>query len=103
MSISICKMKIGVVHHGVTKENSNANKELRQAKNLTAEKENRGEDRQFRNRNLQDLIRIILIRELLERRRRRPPFGRPPIRPPFLGGGRPPFLGGELRSRKTTD
>lgn len=30
-------------------------------------KENRGEDRQFRNRGLQDLIRILIIRELLGR------------------------------------
>lgn len=59
------------------------------------------EDRQFRNRSLQDLIRILLIRELLRRRRRfpgnRPPFppNRPPMRPPFPGGpggGRPPIM-----------
>ena len=57
-------------------------------------KENRGEDRQFRNRGLQDLIRILLIRELLGRpgnpghRPPRPPMepGRPPMRPPFPGG-----------------
>lgn len=56
------------------------------------EKENRGEDRQFRNRGLQDLIRILLIRELLGRPGRpgiRPPF--PPNRPPIM---RPPFPGG---------
>ena len=47
------------------------------------------EDRQMRPRNplLQDLIRILLINELLRRRRRRPrlpfpfPGGRPPMRP----------------------
>lgn len=46
------------------------------------------ENRQRRpfNRNLNDLIRILIIRELLRRRRRRP--GRPPMRPPFPG--RPP-------------
>ena len=57
-----------------------------------AEKENRGEDRQFRNRGLQDLIRILLIRELLGRPGGtgiRPPF--PPNRPPIM---RPPFPGG---------
>ena len=60
-------------------------------------KENRGEDRQFRNRNLRDLIQILIIRELL-RRRRRPMPGRPPFpggRPPFPGGpgmGRPPMM-----------
>lgn len=56
--------------------------------------ENRGEDRQFRNRGLQDLIRILLIRELLGRPGRFPPH-RPPMRPPFPGrpgGGRPPIM-----------
>lgn len=64
-------------------------------------RENRGEDRQFRNRGLQDLIRILLIRELLGRPGRpghRPPFPppRPPMRPPFPPGGpggpRPPIM-----------
>lgn len=54
-----------------------------------SEKENRGEDRQFRNRGLQDLIRILLIRELLGRPGNRPPM--PPHRPPIM---RPPFPGG---------
>lgn len=62
--------------------------------------QNRGEDRQFRNRGLQDLIRILLIRELLGRPGRfpgnRPPFppNRPPMRPPFPGGpgGIPPMM-----------
>lgn len=52
------------------------------------------ETRQF-NRNLRDLIKVLLIRELLQRRRRpRPPMPgpRPPMRPPFgPGTGRPPF------------
>ncbi len=66
--------------------------------------ENRGEDRQFRNRGLQDLIRILLIRELLGRpgfpgnRPPRPPM--PPIRPPFPPGGpggpRPPMMPRDL-------
>ena len=58
------------------------------------------EERQF-NSGLRDLIQILLIRELLNRRR--PPFRppmpnppgpgpRPPMRPPFRPGpGRPPF------------
>ena len=59
--------------------------------------ENRGEDRQFRNRNLRDLIQILIIRELLRRRRFPRPRPRPP-RPGMPGGGRPPFPG---RLRKT--
>ncbi|MCI8383303.1 MAG: hypothetical protein HFJ33_00195 [Clostridia bacterium] len=60
-------------------------------------RENRGEDRQFRNRGLQDLIRILLIRELLGRPGNRPPRphfppNRPPMRPPFPGGPRPPIM-----------
>lgn len=63
-------------------------------------KENRGENRQFRNRGLQDLIRILLIRELLGRPGRHPgnrppmPPQRPPMRPPFPGnpGSRPPIM-----------
>ena len=59
-------------------------------------RENRGEDRQFRNRGLQDLIRILLIRELLGRPGNRPPMPpqRPPMRPPFIGGpgSRPPIM-----------
>ena len=66
--------------------------------------ENRGEDRQFRNRGLQDLIRILLIREFLgrpgheENRPPRPPM-RPPFPPPHGGALRPPFPphGGEPR------
>lgn len=46
------------------------------------------EKRQF-NSGLRDLIQILLIRELLNRRR---PLFRPPMRPPFRPGpGRPPF------------
>ena len=64
------------------------------------EVENRGEDRQFRNRNLRDLIKILLIRELLGTPGfppQRPPVPpRPPVRPPFPGGPmpgpRPPFM-----------
>ncbi len=64
-------------------------------------RENRGEDRQFRHGGLQDLIRILLIRELLGRPGNFPPNRpplmppRPPMRPPFPGGpgpGRPPVM-----------
>ena len=55
------------------------------------------ETRQF-NRNLRDLIQILLIRELLRRRRRRPPMPgpRPPMRPPFRPGFGP---GGTMFNR----
>ena len=46
------------------------------------------EDRQFRNNNLKDLIRILLIRELLGNRPNRP-NNRPPFRPPFPGNPGP--------------
>ena len=78
---------------------NNTRKEMnRQSTSVKKEQENRGEDRQFRNRNLRDLIQILLIRELLGRpgfHGNRPPFPRPP-RPPFPGGPgpgpRPPIM-----------
>lgn len=76
---------------------NNTRKEMnRQSTSVKKEQENRGEDRQFRNRNLRDLIQILLIRELLGRpgfHGHRPPFPRPP-RPPFPGGPgpRPPIM-----------
>lgn len=59
----------------------------------------RGETRQKETRQknflLNDLIRILLLRELIDRPNRpanRPPQ-RPPMRPPYLGpGGRPPIM-----------
>ena len=72
-------------------------------KKMDVKVENRsGETRQIGGRNfvLNDLIRILLIRELLGGNNQRPP--RPPVRPPmrpnFPGGmgpgpgGRPPFM-----------
>ena len=60
-------------------------------KEVTPEK--RGENRQFKNNSLKDLIRILLIRELLGNRPNRP--NRPTFnRPPFPGGAgnfRPPM------------
>lgn len=61
-------------------------------------KENRGknrEDRQVRNNTLRDLIRILIIRQLLQNRPNRPNFPPQPPRPPFPGGPR-------TRSGKTT-
>lgn len=68
-------------------------------RNPNAKMEREEETRQIRNNFLGDLIRILILRELLNRPGRpRPPFpgpGMPPPRPPFPGGpGRPPFPGG---------
>lgn len=54
--------------------------------------ENR-ESRQF-NRGLRDLIKILILRELLGRPGGNRPPQPPPPRPPFPGPGRPPFPGG---------
>lgn len=91
--------------------NSVGTEQNRSSGSQTKKEENRDSSRQqnsnnnrqtgqFRNRTLRDLIRILLIRELLGR----PGFpgGRPPIRPPFPGRPgmpnrppiRPPFPGG---------
>lgn len=59
--------------------------------------ENRSEDRVSRNNSLRDLIKVLIIRELLNRPNN-PPRPRPPVRPPFPGGtgmpgpGRPPMM-----------
>lgn len=60
--------------------------------NKSALEQNRGEDRQFRNNNLRDLIKVLLIRELIGRPGfpgNRPPMPPRPPRPPFPGGNRP--------------
>ncbi|MCI8412212.1 MAG: hypothetical protein HFJ40_07315 [Clostridia bacterium] len=91
---------------GSRENRSSATKEVKGVNREPSKSENRGEnrqeerreDRQFRNRGLSDLIRILLIRELLGRPNfpgNRPPFR--PGRPPFPGGGRPPFPGGPGR------
>lgn len=81
---------------------SNAN--VRKAE-VNVTENSKGETRQF-NSGLRDLVKILLIRELLNRPRSfpprppvRPPMPpgpgprppRPPMRPPFGPGGRPPF------------
>ena len=78
--------------------------EKRQTKNSQTENnitENRGmkekrETRQFNNSGIMDIIRILLLRELLGRPNRpnnRPPFPPPPGRPPFPPNrpGRPTY------------
>lgn len=69
-------------------------------KDKTIKEENRGdrqENRQIRNNSLRDLIKILIIRQLLRNRRNRPNFPPRPPRPPFPGGpgtgqGRPPIM-----------
>ena len=82
------------VQNSQTPENRNSQNNNRRDVKI---QENRGEDRQFRNRVLLDLIRILLIRELLERPGNRLPI-RPPHRPPE---GRPPYPG--MPGYRTTD
>ena len=53
---------------------------------IETNKENRREDRQYRNSGLQNLIKILLIRELLGRPGNNFPGNRPPMPPP----SRPP-------------
>lgn len=81
----------------ISKNNSNYSKSISNkgnsvsSSNITVSRLDRSidetrEDRQFRQRNpiLNDLIRILILRELLGRPggNFRPPFGRPPQRPP---------------------
>ena len=83
-----------------TQENTNITNKKAEVK----VSENTNEKRETRqiNRGLRDLIKILLIRELLNRPGHfpirppiRPPMPgprpRPPMRPPFGPGGRPPF------------
>ena len=75
-------------------ETINSKKNLETIKSVNAEPE---ENRSFRNRNLRDLIKILIIRELLRRPNNRPGFPPPPRpippnRPPFPGGARPPIM-----------
>lgn len=95
--INISNVNINLTNDIKNNENRNTNiprNNLRQDNKSTSEyKENKNSEI---NRNLRDLIKILLIRELLGgiRNPGRPPMppSRPPMRPPFPGGpGRPPF------------
>lgn len=92
-------ININLTNEVQTTENRNVSNHVKHVKK-EEEKETRRENRQFRNKGLQDLIRILLIRELLgrpgggaENHQPMPPQ-RPPMRPPFLGstGTRPPIM-----------
>lgn len=64
------------------------------AMKATGDKKTENRETRQINRSLRDLIRILLIRELLNRPGRPPmpgPGPRPPMRPPFGPGPRPPM------------
>lgn len=78
------------LNNNVTGENKNNNVKVENKQNRVVESR---EDRQRRNSNplLRDLIKILIINELLRRPNHRPnpPFPYPGPRP--ISGGRPPF------------
>ena len=75
-------------------ENRNESKEINQNnRNSTSKIENTAplkESRESRNPGIRDLIKILILRELL-RNKHRPPMPPPRPRPPFPGNGRPPM------------
>lgn len=89
-----------------TQSTNNRNITNSKDKNVVIKEENRGEnkkdkenreDRRIRNNTLRDLIKILIIRQLLRNRPNRPNFPQRPPRPPFPGGpgpgqGRPPIM-----------
>ena len=58
------------------------------ANTKSKENKNEKETRESRNPGIRDLIKILILRELLKNNHR-PPM--PPPRPPFPGNGRPPI------------
>ena len=87
--------------NGNLNRNTNANNSSVAKNNLSKQAENRNieETRQRRPNNnslLRDLIRILILRQILGENRppHRPPFPGPGMPPPHGGPGRPPFPGG---------
>lgn len=62
------------------KEIAKSNSEM---KNNNTQSTRKTEEMRQNNFMLRDLIRILIIRELLRRMPGRPPMGRPPMRPPY--------------------
>lgn len=87
------RLNINLANNVQSPETNTTNKTIMPNKKTEVKiKETSNENRETRqfNRNLHDLIQILLIRELLMRRRRpgNPPMPpRPPMRPPFRPGG----------------
>ena len=77
------------VNINLTNETNTNNRNI-STNNMKREVESKktSENRQFKNNGLKDLIRILLIRDLLGNR---PPRPQPPIRPPFFEP-RPPIM-----------
>ena len=72
-------------------ENRNSAKEVNSSRDNTNRAENNSnikENRESRNFGIRDLIKILILRDLLGNNHR-PPM--PPPRPPFPGHGRPPM------------
>lgn len=73
----------------VQKSNINRNNVISEPIRKVSEVENR--QRRPQNPLLRDLIRILILNRLLGGNfQGRPPYQRPPVRPPFPGGPRPP-------------
>ena len=62
---------------------------IKQRENSLAKSKIENRESRRQNGNLRDIIKILLLRELLNR----PNRPRPPVRPPFPGGPRPPMPG----------
>ena len=82
------EINLNISLNNQTKLNRNETKQ--ELKQTQIKEQNREETRQLFNRDLKDLIKILLIRELIGR----PTIGpKPPMRPPFPGPGpRPPII-----------
>ena len=63
--------------------------DVKQRENMQANTKTENRESRRQNGNLRDIIKILLLRELLNR----PNRPRPPMRPPFPGGPRPPMPG----------
>ena len=65
---------------------------------INGKRDDRIEDRQYKQNKslLRDLIKILILRELLQQNR--PPYPGGPVRPP-MPGPRPPYPGGPIRPR----
>lgn len=88
-------LNINLQNESVANRKMNGREIQKSVSKSEAGSEEKVENRQIKNRGLQDIIKILIIRELLDRHR--PSFhGRPPF--PH-GGNRPPYFGGAVSGR----